>query len=115
MFNRKNSNTDKFLDCLGYRCRDRVTGISGVITHVGFDLYGCIQVIVNPGKRSDTSVSDTIWMDINRLEIDTSERVMEPPRFQDVDPDSLGVKMVGKKPAGNGPCDIPSRDHNIPT
>jgi len=32
---------------------------------------------------------------------------MEPPSFQGVDPESIGVKLLGKKPAGNGPSEKP--------
>ncbi len=99
----------KFIDLLGYRCKDRVTEIEGVITHVGFDLYGCIQVVVHPGKEGETKAADTLWMDINRLEVFTDKKVMEPPMFQGTDPESIGVKLVGSKPAGNGPAEKPTQ------
>lgn len=46
-------NLKKHLDLLGMRVEDRVTGFRGVVSSVGFDLYGCIQAIVNPGQDKD--------------------------------------------------------------
>lgn len=34
---------------LGMQVKDRVLGISGVVTSVCFDLYGCVQADVHPG------------------------------------------------------------------
>ena len=107
MLNENQPNVQKFIDLLGCRCSDRVTGIEGVITHVGFDLYGCIQVILHPGQTGPGKISDTIWLDVNRLEISDKPKAMEPPSFQGVDPQSLGVLRLGKKPAGNGPGEKP--------
>ena len=43
----------KHLEILGFRVTDKVTGLTGVAVSVSFDLYGCIQVIVNPGLDKD--------------------------------------------------------------
>lgn len=43
----------KYLDILGHKVSDKVTGFNGVAVSVSFDLYGCIQVVVNPGLSSD--------------------------------------------------------------
>lgn len=42
-------NIRKHLEMLGYAVRDRVTGLEGIVTSIGFDLYGCIQAVVNLG------------------------------------------------------------------
>jgi len=36
------------LAMLGYNGTDKVTGMEGVVTSVGFDLYGCVQGGVGP-------------------------------------------------------------------
>jgi hypothetical protein len=59
----------KSLALLGFPVRDRVTGATGVVTSVGFDLYGCVQCIVNPGLSNDGKMLDSLWFDINRLEV----------------------------------------------
>ena len=46
-------NLHKHLDLLGMQVRDQVTGYSGVVTSVCFDLYGCIQAVVHPGTDKD--------------------------------------------------------------
>jgi hypothetical protein len=43
---------EQHLTILGKPVRDRVTKMSGIATSVCFDLYGCIQVCVNPFTRS---------------------------------------------------------------
>lgn len=87
----------KHLDLLGLRCVDRVTGLSGVITSVGFDLYGCVQDIVHPGIDKDGQLRDTLWFDISRLDITSEQPVMERPNFE------YGLAAEGKK----GPSEKP--------
>lgn len=68
------------LNLLGYRARDKVTGWSGVITSVAFDLYGCVQATLNPGVDKEGRLQDLHWFDLVRLEV-SNERVMNPPAF----------------------------------
>jgi hypothetical protein len=68
------------LDLLGYPVRDKVTGHEGVVTSVTFDLYGCVQGIVHPGKDKDGKLQEPNWFDVKRLEV-TGPRVMESPSF----------------------------------
>jgi len=67
---------DKYL---GYRVKDRVTGIEGVVTSVCFDLYGCIQCILHPGLNESGEIRDTNWFDLNRMIIISDDPVMESP------------------------------------
>lgn len=92
---------EKHISKLGHRCKDKVTGISGVITHVGFDLYGCIQAIVHPGMDEKGNAKDTIWFDINRLEITGAEPVMQAPNFFNQSPQALGLQGPCEKPKNN--------------
>lgn len=66
------------LNLLGRKARDKVTGFEGVVTTIGFDLYGCVQAIVNPAQK-DAKLGDPVWLDIKRL--DLTESVMAPPDF----------------------------------
>lgn len=86
----------KHLEMLGMECRDRVTGLEGVIVTISFDLYGCIQAIVHPGLK-DGALQDTIWFDIARLEIISEVPVMNRPNFE------FGAVAEGKK----GPSEKP--------
>jgi hypothetical protein len=91
---------NKHLDLLGSRVKDRVTGFSGVVTTVGFDLYGCIQGVVNPGVDKDGKPQDSQWFDVNRLIVLEDKKAMDPPRY-DWSPAavSAGGKGCAEKPA----------------
>lgn len=72
----------KHLDLLGLRVKDRVSGFEGTVTSVSFDLYGCIQAIVNPGVDKDGKPADSQWFDIVRLEVKGAKPVMQRPEFE---------------------------------
>jgi len=88
----------KHLELLGMPCKDRVTGLTGVVTSIGFDLYGCVQAIVHPGLDEKGVLRDTLWFDIARLEITSDESVMDRPDFE------FGYIAEGKK----GPSEKPN-------
>ena len=85
----------EYLDILGYKVRDRVTGFVGVATSVCFDLYGCVQVVVR-AEVKDGKIEEGSWFDHKRLEIcarplqlgvteaqvKPPERVMPMPTFE---------------------------------
>jgi len=73
----------KHLSLLGFTVRDRVTGITGVVTAISFELYGCIQALVNPGAREEKP-QDSFWFDAKRLVVIGDNPVMEVPDFEDV-------------------------------
>ena len=76
-----NISTREHLSILGKKVRDRVTGMEGIATSVCFDLYGCVQTIINPGTDKDGKVRDQLWFDINRLLVLDNTPVMAPPAF----------------------------------
>lgn len=71
----------KHVDMLGLKVRDKVTGFEGVVGTVGFDLYGCVQVILQPPVTKDGDLKDSRWFDVHRLEVLSPERVMAVPSF----------------------------------
>jgi len=78
------------LDWLGWKVKDKATGFTGVVSTVGFDLYGCIQGIVVPEVTIEKASGaqkqgDPGWFDLTRLEKVGKKRVMDPiaPREQD--------------------------------
>ncbi len=75
-------NLAKHLNLLGMRVEDQVTGFKGVVATVGFDLYGCIQAIVNPGVDKDGKPRESQWFDVNRLRVVGTEPVMARPTFE---------------------------------
>ena len=79
------------LSYLGKKGKDRVTGFTGTVTTVGFDLYGCIQVVLTPGLDKDGVPASSNWFDIGRIEITDNTPVMPQPDFD------FGSVAEGKK------------------
>lgn len=86
------------LDKLGYQCKDKVTGLKGVITSISFDLYGCIQALVHLGLDKEGKPKELHWYDIARLEIKSKNPVMEVPDFV-TGPVAEGLKGPAEKPS----------------
>lgn len=72
-------NVKKAIELLGLEAEDKVTGLKGILTGVSFDLYGCVQYVLQPPKK-DNKVPDSHWMDSNRL-IVSDERKMKSPDY----------------------------------
>ena len=69
------------LNFLGLTVKDKVTGFKGVATSISFDLYGCIQALVNPGLDNNKKTQDQTWFDVARLEVISKKPVMELPSY----------------------------------
>lgn len=85
----------------GLRVRDKVTGYKGVVTSIGFDLYGCIQAIVTPAVDDKNDQKDSRWFDLQRLEIESKAPVMDWPSFE--------VKVEQPPQFAHGPQEKPTR------
>ena len=87
-------------EILGFKVRDRITGFAGVASSVSFDLYGCIQVVINPGVNKEMKMRESHWFDINRLKITSKERVMPLPKSFQIDFDLFesGPEVKPAKP-----------------
>jgi len=72
----------KHLALLGFTVRDVVTGVSGVVTSISFELYGCVQAVVNPGVDADGKARESFWYDVKRLRATSSDPVMSVPTFE---------------------------------
>lgn len=88
---------ERHLDLLGMKVEDKVTGFSGVVTSVSFDLYGCIQAIINPGSDKDGKIMESHWFDVSRLVVKGDYPVMRRPNFQ-VGPVAEGDQGAAEKP-----------------
>lgn len=87
----------KHMGLLGLRVTDRITGFSGVVTSICFDLYGCVQGIINPGVGEDGKLMESQWFDVNRFRVDCDIPVMTLPNF-DFGPQAEGLKGPETKP-----------------
>lgn len=84
-------------DCfelLGKKVEDKITGFRGIVTSISFDLYGCIQILVNPGLGKDYKFGEQAWLDIGRLKVISNKPVMNRPDF-------LNNKGPAEKPQVN--------------
>jgi hypothetical protein len=90
-------NVRKHLDFLGLKVVDKVTGFKGICTSIGFDLYGCVQAVINPGLDKDGVAIESVWFDIARLKVTDKKPVMDVPDFD------FGKAAEGKK----GPAEKP--------
>lgn len=86
------------LNLLGLRVEDRVTGFTGVVSSICFDLYGCIQAVVNPGLNKDGKLGEQTYFDVNRLKVLSDEPVMARPNF-DFGAQADGNQGPAEKPA----------------
>lgn len=80
------------IELLGRKGTDKITGFHGVISSVGFDLYGCVVCILTPPTDKDEKIRDGHWFDVQRIEV-SDERVMPVPDF---DKDNTKPKTYSK-------------------
>lgn len=71
---------EQTIELLGFKAKDRVSGIEGVITSICFDLYGCVQALLTAPAVDNERKGNDYWYDVQRLEV-SSERVMSVPDF----------------------------------
>lgn len=90
----------KDLHLLGLPVKDSVTGFSGIVTSIGYDLYGCIQAIVTPLLTAPGKLEDSRWFDTKRLVVESTVRVMDAPDFE--------VSAGKVEPKIGGPQEKPS-------
>jgi hypothetical protein len=83
-------------DLLGWKVKDRVTGYTGVVTHIGLDLYGCVQGIVWGTVRDDGKPAESAWFDLVRLERVGDQRVMEPVPMKGAAPEGTAGPEANK-------------------
>ena len=81
---------------LGYVVKDKVSGMTGVVTSLSFDLYGCVQMLVRPQIDKEGKLPEAHWFDLSRLEKTNDNRVIEPIGF--LMPDSQDTPGPEGKP-----------------
>ena len=72
---------NKHFELLGMIAKDKVTNAQGVVASISFDLYGCIQALVNLGIDENGKMKEQYWLDVNRLDI-IDGPVMARPNFE---------------------------------
>jgi hypothetical protein len=69
------------LKLLGLQVRDMTTGFVGIVTCVAFDLYGCIQAVVQPAVSKEGKIEAGRYFDTKRLLVLCEKPVMPVPNF----------------------------------
>ena len=92
------SHVEQHLNILGFKVSDLITGVKGIATSVSFDLYGCVQVLVNRGLDSKGEIQEQRWFDISRLKVISKTAVIDQPNF------TQGKQAEGKQGAAEKPC-----------
>lgn len=82
MKNEQAIHVQKHLGLLGHAVEDRVSGFSGIVASVSFDLYGCIQLVVTPRVGADGKNGDSQWFDVSRLRVLDGDPVMPTPNYE---------------------------------
>jgi hypothetical protein len=85
------------LKFLGLRVRDLVTGSEGVVVSISFDVSGCVQGLINPGKLADGKLGDSFWVDTKRLRAVADTPVVEQPTFEHI-PGGEKLPLYSNKP-----------------
>jgi hypothetical protein len=80
----------KQMKFLGLKVQDKVTGFTGIVSTMSFDLYGCIQAWISPMAK-DGELKEGRWFDVTRLDVLDNKPVMELPDY------SKGYVAEGKK------------------
>lgn len=83
---------------LGRKGKDVVTGFSGIVSSLSFDLYGCVQAVLTPEVDKEGKPKDGHWFDITRINITDKNPVMRLPDF------AAGYVAEGKKGCAEKPA-----------
>lgn len=89
------------MDLLGFKVTDTVTGFTGVVTSVAFDLAGCVQAIVVPAVGENGKAPEALWLDTKRLKPIGKKPVMAPHDFDGT--------PVGQEPGPETKPSLPSK------
>jgi len=89
---------------LGRRVRDRISGMAGVVSSIGFELCdNNVRAAISPPVDKDGKYVDGRWMSATRIEVVGDDQVMPAPTFSTAQP------TYGATPQQHthGPADTP--------
>lgn len=89
----------EYIELLGLRCKDVISEVEGIVISMSYDLYGCIQAVLDRGLDKDGNKIDSTWYDVCRLKVLNKKPVMNQPDFV------LGLEAKGNK----GPAEKPMK------
>jgi len=90
---------------LGKRVSDRISGMAGVLSSIGFEFYDSqLRGAISPPVDKDGKTVDGRWMAMARIEVVGDEQVMPVPSFTTASP-TYGVTPQQHT---HGPADMPT-------
>jgi hypothetical protein len=92
------------INLLGKKARDRISGMTGVVSSIGFELCdNNMRAAISPPVDKDGKHVDGRWMSVSRIEVVGDEQVMPVPAFSTAQP------TYGATPQQHmhGPADTP--------
>ena len=54
---------------MGKKVKDKVTGLTGIITARSENLYGCNRYLIQPPAGKDSKVPDAWWVDEDQMTV----------------------------------------------
>lgn len=106
------SKPEAAFDLLGKKVRDRISGMVGIASSIGFELCDNTRVAITPSVDKDGKHVDGRWMSARRVEIVFGdEQVMPAPLFSTAQP-TYGATP---KQHTHGPADVPSLSSTSPS
>lgn len=88
----------EYMKYLGMKAKDKVTGFTGIVSTIAFDLYGCVQIVITPEAGKDGKLGESHWFDAKRLQLLSTQPIMQPQEFASL--------VAG---AERGPAEKPAR------
>ena len=61
--------------CFGDKCKDVVTGFTGIVTGKLEYINGCVQLLLSPKMKKDGTLAENHWFDIERIEVLQSKKI----------------------------------------
>jgi hypothetical protein len=98
-------NPASMFDLIGKKVRDRISGMTGVVSSIGFELCdNAMRAAISPPVDKDGKHVEGRWMSASRIEIVSDEQVMPVPSF------STALPTYGATPQQHthGPADVPT-------
>lgn len=89
---------------LGDRVKDRISGLTGIVTSRSEHLFGCARYWVEPQELKDGKRVDGCWLDEDAIEV-VEAAVIEPQQYRVV---AAAREPAARLQRAGGPTDQPS-------
>jgi hypothetical protein len=71
----------EYLELLGFKVHDPVTGATGIASSISFDVSGCVQVAIRLPMKKEETCGECFWVDIARVRKVSKISVIKQPTF----------------------------------